>query len=1182
MRRHSPRKSLVWLCGCLIGGLGAWSALPAQNAGAFEYEFAEISEGEALAAPGKPGAPSNGSTLRAASALLGMGYDGEVEPNNSSASASPLAGRQGVVRAKLWPAADIDFFAIEAQAGDRLYAGVMTSASAGSGTDSLLRVIAPDGTTVIEADDNDGSFAAASSGLAGTTLASAGTYYLQVSSPSATATVRPYELHYRLQAGTPTAEVEPNDTPATANALPASGWVSGARGVAAATEQDWYSLSLNAGDTVFLSLDLDPERDNVQWDGRLGFGLFGDASNQILVANDASTGSVTNPLSESMFITVKEAGTYFAFVDSASAAVGGPTATYQLSVTVQPAANEGLNCTTYTSTNVPVAIGPNAGLATSTITVPGNPRIADLDVSIQLNHTFMSDIDAQLVSPGGNSIGLFTDIGATTAGGQAQMDTVFDDEAAIPPTFTALRGLALKPELAYRLAWFDGTDAGGTWTLELRDDAAGDGGNLTGWSLRVCEAPPPPTCAAGFTPVTVYSTDFEAGAAGFTSSGTANEWELGLPATAATTTANPIAAFNSCASGSSCWKTDLDGTYDVSSSQDLLSPNIDLSGLQPPVLVRWSQRYQMESASFDRYHVDYRQVGGGNGLRLFEWADATMANAAGSPAVNIPAAAGWSQNLVRADALAGQNTELLFHLDSDTTVNFAGVAIDDVSVTACRALSADLAITKTNGSTTSVPGGSTTYTITSSNAGPDAVTGATVADTFPAALTCTWTCVGAGGGTCTAAGSGNLSDSVNLPAGGSVTHTATCAIAAAATGTLSNTATVSSAITDPTPANNSATDTDTLSPQADLSITKTDGQTAVSAGGSTVYTITASNAGPSNAPGSTVADTFPAACTSVSWTCVAAGGGACTAAGSGNISDAVNLPAGGSVSYTATCAISAAASGTLSNTATVSSAVTDPTPGNNAATDSSTLLPPGALGASPSALAFGTVNVGSTSPSQTVTLTNSGGSPLTVSSLSAATAPFALAGGSCGAVPIVLAAGASCTLDYSFSPSVAGPAAQSLTADAGIAGSTSIALSGTGGVGSLGLLGSSLDFGRVQVGAGGQLSLTLTNTGSGSLDVTALSAVGAPFEQVAGGSCGAVPFTLAAGSSCTLLYRFAPTATGSFSQTVTVGSTAGSATANLVGIGFVVTAVDAMDPRGLSLLGLILGLVGWVALRRRG
>ena len=84
-----------------------------------------------------------------------------------------------------------------------------------------------------------------------------------------------------------------------------------------------------------------------------------------------------------------------------------------------------------------------------------------------------------------------------------------------------------------------------------------------------------------------------------------------------------------------------------------------------------------------------------------------------------------------------------------------------------------------------------------------------MADTFPASLTCTWTCVGAGGGTCTASGSGNINDTVNLPAGGSVTYTASCTISAAATGTLINTATVTApaGVTDPTPGNNSATDT---------------------------------------------------------------------------------------------------------------------------------------------------------------------------------------------------------------------------------------------------------------------------------------------------------------------------------------------------------------------------------------
>ena len=254
-----------------------------------------------------------------------------------------------------------------------------------------------------------------------------------------------------------------------------------------------------------------------------------------------------------------------------------------------------------------------------------------------------------------------------------------------------------------------------------------------------------------------------------------------------------------------------------------------------------------------------------------------------------------------------------------------------------NAVAPDLGITITDGVTTATPGGSVTYTITASNASATPATGATVADTFPAALTCTWTCVGAGGGTCTASGSGNINDTVNLPVGASTTYTATCAISAAANGTLSNTATVTVA-GDPNAANNSATDTDTLTPQANLGITKTDGVTTATAGGSVTYTITASNAGPSNAPGSTVSDTFPASLT-CNWTCVGAGGGTCTASGSGNIADTVNLPAGGSTTYTASCTISAAATGTLSNTATVAApaGVTDPVPGNNSATDTDTL-----------------------------------------------------------------------------------------------------------------------------------------------------------------------------------------------------------------------------------------------------
>src|SRR5258706_260305 len=142
----------------------------------------------------------------------------------------------------------------------------------------------------------------------------------------------------------------------------------------------------------------------------------------------------------------------------------------------------------------------------------------------------------------------------------------------------------------------------------------------------------------------------------------------------------------------------------------------------------------------------------------------------------------------------------------------AALVVIAASVPSAGASQFDLSITKTDGSVTAVPGVSLTYTIMAATSGPSNAVGATVADTFPASLTgVTWTCVGAGGGTCTASGSGNINDTVNLPVGGSVTYTVSATISAAATGRLSNTATVTApgGATDPNPGNNKARDTHT-------------------------------------------------------------------------------------------------------------------------------------------------------------------------------------------------------------------------------------------------------------------------------------------------------------------------------------------------------------------------------------
>ena len=189
---------------------------------------------------------------------------------------------------------------------------------------------------------------------------------------------------------------------------------------------------------------------------------------------------------------------------------------------------------------------------------------------------------------------------------------------------------------------------------------------------------------------------------------------------------------------------------------------------------------------------------------------------------------------------------------------------------------------------------------------------------------------------------GNINDVANLPAGGSVTYTATCNISATAIGALVNTATatVGGGVTDPAPGNNTATDNDTLAPTADVSITKTDGSPTATPGAPVTYTIVVTNAGPSAAPTVGVLDLFPATLTSCATTCVGAGGGSCTAGPVvGNVNETANLPVGGSATYTATCTVSLSATGTLANTATatVAGGGTDPNTADNSATDTDTL-----------------------------------------------------------------------------------------------------------------------------------------------------------------------------------------------------------------------------------------------------
>jgi uncharacterized repeat protein (TIGR01451 family) len=145
----------------------------------------------------------------------------------------------------------------------------------------------------------------------------------------------------------------------------------------------------------------------------------------------------------------------------------------------------------------------------------------------------------------------------------------------------------------------------------------------------------------------------------------------------------------------------------------------------------------------------------------------------------------------------------------------AGLAsTDSGTITVTGGTTADLSIGNTAGAARAFTCSTITYTIVVTNNGPNAVTGATVTDTFPADLTAvTWTCIASGGSSCGAgSGSGNISTTVNLANGGTATLTATGTVAQTTDGTMSNTASVAvpGGVTDPNGSNNSGTVTTSL------------------------------------------------------------------------------------------------------------------------------------------------------------------------------------------------------------------------------------------------------------------------------------------------------------------------------------------------------------------------------------
>ena len=120
---------------------------------------------------------------------------------------------------------------------------------------------------------------------------------------------------------------------------------------------------------------------------------------------------------------------------------------------------------------------------TSQITISQNVNIRDLNIVVNISHTYRADLVISIQSPSGRVVTLSNRRGGW---GADFLNTLFDDSAASKiSNFSSTsnsRG-SFAPESS--LGIFNGTNAKGTWTLIVEDKATGDTGTLNGWSLNI-------------------------------------------------------------------------------------------------------------------------------------------------------------------------------------------------------------------------------------------------------------------------------------------------------------------------------------------------------------------------------------------------------------------------------------------------------------------------------------------------------------------------------------------------------------------------------------------------------------------------------------------------------------------------------------------------------------------------
>ncbi len=151
-----------------------------------------------------------------------------------------------------------------------------------------------------------------------------------------------------------------------------------------------------------------------------------------------------------------------------------------------------ISCQTFTATDVGQTITDSTPAMSSLVV--GELTVTDVNAQVDIDHTYVGDLDIVLTAPGGASVTLLDRPGSPTSGngcGDNNMSVLFDDES--------ISGVDLENHCAGSDPWyvgdalpvaplsiFDALQTAGTWSLTVTDNAGGDDGTIVGWSLEIC------------------------------------------------------------------------------------------------------------------------------------------------------------------------------------------------------------------------------------------------------------------------------------------------------------------------------------------------------------------------------------------------------------------------------------------------------------------------------------------------------------------------------------------------------------------------------------------------------------------------------------------------------------------------------------------------------------------------